>query len=203
MTENDTILCQTEIRDWRIAEDSAEDLVGRQTEDWVMQASHSAYHGLTLTLKAPDGSDRVVDIEIDQGNVVVRSYRGDEPDAKMIIAADATYVSPCSEVGLLGRKFIRYEPEDADFYSGEVPINMSTLGTEIIATGENFRASLEWIGEGRMGTIVHKTPMTVRSFASMFHRRTRTGNGRTFPTAVTACRLMPGFLAQRANSQPT
>ncbi|WP_262267305.1 MULTISPECIES: hypothetical protein [Microvirga] len=151
MTENDTILCQTEIRDWRIAEDSAEDLVGRQTEDWLVQASHSAYHGLTLTLKAPDGSDRVVDIEIDQGNVVVRSYRGEEPDAKMIIAADATYVSSCSEIGQLGRKLIRYEPEDAEFHSGEVPVNMGTLATEIVATGESFRASLEWIGEGEDG----------------------------------------------------
>ncbi|WP_114947641.1 hypothetical protein [Microvirga calopogonii] len=151
MTENVTILCQTEIRDWRIAEDSAEDLVGRQTEDWLVQVSHSAYHGLTLTLKAPDGSDRVVDIEVDQGNIGVRSYRGDEPDAKMIIAADATYVSSCAEVGPLGRKLIRYESEDSDFHSGEVPVNMGTLATEIIATGDTFQASLEWIGEGEDG----------------------------------------------------
>ncbi|QRM34779.1 hypothetical protein [Microvirga sp. VF16] len=151
MTDNDAILCQTEIRDWRIAEDSIEDLTGRQTEDWLVEASHSTYHGLTLTLKAPDGSDRMIDIEIDQGNVVVRSYRGDEPDAKMIVAADATYVSSCAEVGLMGRKIIRYEPEDADFHSGEVPANMGSLATEIVATGEKFQASLEWIGEGEDG----------------------------------------------------
>ncbi|MDG2571151.1 hypothetical protein P7L87_26720, partial [Vibrio parahaemolyticus] len=149
--ENDTILCQTEIRDWRIAEDSTEDLVGRQTEDWLVEISHSHYQGLSLTFKTPDGSDRLVDIEIDQGNVVVRSYRGDEPDAKMIVAADATYVSSCSEIGQLGRKLIRYEPEDAEFHSGEVPVNMGTLATEIVATGESFRASLEWIGEGEDG----------------------------------------------------
>ena len=66
-------------------------------------------------------------IEIDKGNIVVRSYRDDEPDAKMIVAADATYASSCSEVGPLGRKLIRYEPENADFHKGEVPSNMSTL----------------------------------------------------------------------------
>jgi hypothetical protein len=158
MTDKDTVLCQTEIRDWHIAEDSTEDLVGRQTEDWLVQASHSAYHGLTLTLKAPDGCDRVIDIEIDQGNVVVRSYRGDEPDAKMIVAADATYVTSCSEIGLLGRKLIRYEPEDADFHSGEVPSNMGTLATEIIATGDRFQASLEWIGEGEDGDFHPENP---------------------------------------------
>jgi hypothetical protein len=94
------------------------------------------------TLKAPDGSDRVIDIEIDQGNVVVRSYRGDEPDAKMIVASNATYVTSCSEIGLLDRNLIRYEPDDADFHGGEVPSNMGTFATEIVATGDSFQVSL-------------------------------------------------------------
>jgi hypothetical protein len=151
VTDQDPILCQTQVRDWRIAEDSTEDLVGRQTEDWLVEITHSHYQGLSLTFKAPDGSDRIVDIEVDQGNLVIRAYRGDEPDAKMIVAADATYVSSCAEVGPMGRKIIRYEPEDAALHSGEVPTNMSTLATEIIVTGDSFRASLEWIGEGEAG----------------------------------------------------
>jgi hypothetical protein len=69
----------------------------------------------------------------------------------MIVAADATYVSSCSEIGPLGRKIIRYEPEDAALHSGEVPANMGTYATEIIATGDRFQASLEWIGEGEDG----------------------------------------------------
>ncbi|MCB8823180.1 hypothetical protein [Microvirga rosea] len=131
MTENRTLLCQTEIRDWRIADGSAEDLIGRQSEDWLFQISHSDYGGLTLTPKAPDGTKRLIDLEIDQGNAVIRSYRGDEPDAKMIVAADATYVSSCSEVGPLGRKLIRYESEDADFCNGEVPANMTIRASDL------------------------------------------------------------------------
>jgi hypothetical protein len=151
VTDQDPMLCQTQIRDWRIAEDSTEDLVGCRTEDWLVEISHSNYQGLSLTFKAPDGSDRLVDIEVDQGNLVVRAYRGDEPDAKMIVAADATYVSSCAEIGPLGRRIIRYEPEDAALHGGEVPANMGTLATEIVATGDRFQASLEWIGEGEDG----------------------------------------------------
>lgn len=64
----------------------------------------------------------------------------------MTLAVDATYITSCSEVGTIGGRLIRYEPEGAESYSGEVPTNMRTFEMTVIATGRGFER-LSWIDE--------------------------------------------------------
>lgn len=121
MTDTPESLFQTKISDWRMPNEAPEELSGRQAEDWNVKITPGGYGGLRLNFTAPDGSERNLYIEVDKGNLTFATYRDDEQDAKVTVAADATYVTSGHTKGRYGRATLRYDENGADVHNGQIP----------------------------------------------------------------------------------
>ena len=95
MTQNNdaAVLHEGAIKDWRIADQSADELSAMQREAWNYKVLEGPYGGLIIDLTGPDGSSRTISLEVDMGNVhATVSGVAEEAHAIVKIGKDETVV---------------------------------------------------------------------------------------------------------------
>ena len=102
--EDALIRVTTEIHDWRISDNAAEtDEEIDEIEDlksdghkrpWTLEALQASHRdALWLKATAPDGTERSLSIEIDQGNLTVLAFcNGDDALVKVYLSDNSAYV---------------------------------------------------------------------------------------------------------------
>lgn len=101
------------ISDWRLADnpngDHSEDLTDEMREPWQFEISRSSYDGLDLKFTAPDGTERSVLIEINQGAVKIATYgdpeNSDDPTALIHVLKDMAAIDITSLRAASGARF--------------------------------------------------------------------------------------------------
>lgn len=88
------LLAATTIQDWRMGE-AEDELSERQKLAWPVRLYQGTGGGLEIEFDAPDGSQRIVAIEIDKGNLKILPHRdrGVDLDAIVLMEPDRVLIS--------------------------------------------------------------------------------------------------------------
>jgi hypothetical protein len=97
----DTPLLTLDATDWRVADQAAEDLTDLQRQPWAFELRQGGYSGVYLVARAPDGTERNVNVEIDKGNLklVVGGDASADPVAIVHVGENAVSVQPATHSG--------------------------------------------------------------------------------------------------------
>lgn len=121
--ENAVVLHQGTMKDWRFADQTADELTALQSEPWDYQVVEGPYGGIMIDFVGPDGSKRSISVEVDKGNIhATTSAMADENHVILKIGLEATMAeasSPkqgCSNRGVLfgpdGMEVLNYNDID-------------------------------------------------------------------------------------------
>ncbi|AOG02987.1 hypothetical protein [Bosea sp. RAC05] len=112
--------------DWRVSDGADEDLTEVQKKPWPVEIVKSGYDGLILEFKAPDGTQRQLMIEIEQGNLKILTYRdpevSEQPDCAIHILPEGTAVSSTTT---LETGYVLFHEHGSLRESGEIPASFA------------------------------------------------------------------------------
>lgn len=85
------LLADTQIVDWRVGEGEDGALSGKQKQPWPVRL-YQMGNALSMEFDTPDGTKRLLNIELDQGNLKLMPHRGEDVDLDAIVLVETDRV---------------------------------------------------------------------------------------------------------------
>lgn len=123
-TVDDEILLTIAASDWRIEDggDDADALTALQKQSWTIDVKRGGWGGLFVEANAPDGTQRVIGIEINKGNLqaTIGSSSSDTMHAIVQIGLDSSGMQPMNREAGYGIEGVRVDAKGMILHGGEI-----------------------------------------------------------------------------------